>query len=986
MIEKARNILKTVFGYERFISLQQNVIENVLAGRDTLAVMPTGGGKSVCYQVPALLFEGTTVVVSPLISLMKDQVEQLAELGIRSAMLNSSLPAPEYRKTVDNIRRGAVKLLYVAPETILKPTVSALLETARVPLLAIDEAHCISEWGPDFRPEYRRLAEVRECMPGSVCIALTATATPRVRADIVGSLGFSDLNRFIAGFNRENLLIRVVPKDNAFRQTVEFLKKFPNDSGIVYCMTRKQVDGLCAALIAKGFSACPYHAGLSEAERGLNQERFARDEVRVIVATIAFGMGINKSNVRFVLHYDLPRSIESYYQEIGRSGRDGMKSECLLLFSTSDLARIRHFVKQKEGTERRATEMQINAMAEFAETDACRRVPLLGYFGEKFPSGGCGGMCDNCLEGDRELADVTVAAQKFLSCIKRAGERFGALHIINVLRGSQSAKVVKFGHHRLSTYGIGMEYTTGQWRQLARQFVHQGFAERDGESGVLSLTSKAWEVFRGTQTVFAKLDAAVEPEKPGESYGRPAGDPENMQVDAPVESAELDFDRELFEILRAKRKELAIAAAVPPYVVFSDRTLAEMAAYYPQTPAGMRNIHGVGEAKLEKYGDAFCSEIAGYCRPRGVEEKPRPTAAQKPLKRGNTGSLRRELIGQAFNSGKSVEELTKQFNIKQDTVLSHLWGYLMEGRPLRAEGLRELITVPGPLLEEAMEAFDRLGTRYLKPIYEALNERVPYDLLRCIGIYCLALRGPGMPDKQDECAQITKIVCLANSRKYSGRCVAGKEILPAAIGGWIRPIGETATGELSLSEIILRTGSEPGLLDVIALKVGEEERKHAYQPENRFCGGGWELDGTLPRSKLSDLADEVDHLWINGYHSHNGINDRMPVELVEQNVVSSLLFVPADDLHIIVGKDVRGLKKIWADFRHKGIKYRLHVTDPVIEADYMTRNFGRYLVDDPGPHLTVSIGEPFEGFCYKLAAAVVLSRSAPENEMANASE
>ncbi len=966
MIEKAAKILKSVFGYDEFISLQQEVIQNVLGGADTLAVMPTGGGKSVCYQVPALLFEGTTVVVSPLISLMKDQVEQLAELSIPSAMLNSALPAHEYRKTVGMIQSGALRLLYVAPETILKPRVLALLRAARVPLLAIDEAHCISEWGPDFRPEYRRLTEARECMPGAVCIALTATATPRVRADIAASLGFSDSNQFVASFNRENLLLRVVPKDNAFRQTVELLKKFPNDSGIIYCMTRKGVDDLCAALLAKGFSACPYHAGLGEAERSLNQERFVRDEVRVIVATIAFGMGINKSNVRFVLHYDLPRSIESYYQEIGRAGRDGMKSECLLLFSAADMVRIRNLIKQKEGTERRAAQMQVNAMVEFAETEACRRVPLLGYFGETFPAGGCGGMCDNCLDDGRELVDVTVAAQKFLSCIWRTGERFGAVHVIDVLRGSKSARVMRLGHQKLSTYGIGTEYTAAQWRQIARQFVHQGLAERDRESGGLSLTPQAREIFRGNRLVFAKLDA---PEPP-QSVQKPS-----EAGEAPVEGSEFQYDTQLFEILRAKRRETASAAAVPPYVIFSDRTLAEMAAYFPQTSASMEHIHGVGEAKLEKYGDIFSSVIADYCLPRGIEEKRHPTVVKKPSRHAKSGSLRMELIGEAFNSGMPLEELANKFNIKPETVLNHLWRYLLEGRPVSAQRIRELITIPGPLLEEALAALDRLGTRYLKPIYEALDERVSYDELRLIRMHYLALCGPSIPDKKTEAARTAGIVCLANSRKYSGRCIAGKEILPAGIGGWIRPIGQAATGELSLSEIMLHTGAEPALLDIIGLRVGEESRTYSYQPENRFCGNGWSFDGTLPRSSLSELVDDVDLLWINGYQSYNGINDRIPIELVEQHITSSLLFVPVEDLHIIAGKDVRGLSKIWADFHHKAVKYRLHVTDPVIEAEYMTRNFGRYPVDDPAAYLTLSIGEPFEGFCYKLAAAVLLSKN-----------
>ena len=349
MIERAKNILKTVFGYEEFISLQQDVIENVLSGKDTLAVMPTGGGKSLCYQIPALIFDGLTIVVSPLISLMKDQVEQLTELGVPVVLLNSSLPPHVYRRNVERLKRGEAKLLYVAPETLLKPVVLNLLCSITVSCLAIDEAHCISEWGPDFRPEYRQLALVRESLPEAVCIALTATATQKVRADIIDCLRFEDSSGFVAGFDRENLFIRVVRKENSFGQVRDFLNRFPTESGIIYCLTRKQVDDLCAALVSEGFFALPYHAGLTEAERERNQDLFVRDEARIIVATIAFGMGINKSNVRFVLHHDLPRSIENYYQEIGRAGRDGMRAECLLLFSHGDIQKIKLFISSKEG-------------------------------------------------------------------------------------------------------------------------------------------------------------------------------------------------------------------------------------------------------------------------------------------------------------------------------------------------------------------------------------------------------------------------------------------------------------------------------------------------------------------------------------------------------------------------------------------------------------------------------------------------------------
>jgi ATP-dependent DNA helicase RecQ len=606
MIERAKSILKSVFGYDRFISLQKDVIENVLSGRDCLAVMPTGGGKSLCYQIPALIFDGLTIVVSPLISLMKDQVEQLTQLEIPAVLINSSISPETYRRSLERVRSGEAKLLYAAPETLLKPNMLSLLDSVPVSCLAIDEAHCISEWGPDFRPEYRQLAEVRARMPHAVCIALTATATPRVRKDIKASLGFDDSSEFLASFNRGNLFIRVVPKEKPFRQVVELLRKYGNDPGIIYCSTRKEVDDLCTALGSHGFSASPYHAGLSDVERNRNQEKFVRDDVRIIVATIAFGMGIDKSNIRFILHYDLPKNIESYYQEIGRAGRDGMRAECVLLFSYTDIHRIKYFITRKEGIEKRAANLQLSAMLKFAESDVCRRIPLLGYFGETFLREKCD-MCDNCLAGERAMMDITIPAQKFLSCVKRTGERFGTMHVIDVLRGSKAGKVFKFGHEKLSTYGIGMELSRRQWQQVARQLLHKGLMVQDPEIGGLSLTPRARDVFTGKESVLGRLDDPKEQEEAPEdtAQGRESG-----------------YDRDLFQALRQKRKELAEAANVPPYVVFSDRTLAEMAAHLPRTAEGMLQIHGVGRTKLDRYGPIFLKVLEDYFRDHPVVEKP----------------------------------------------------------------------------------------------------------------------------------------------------------------------------------------------------------------------------------------------------------------------------------------------------------------------------------------------------------------------------
>lgn len=609
MIQEAKKILKKVFGYDEFRSLQAEIIQNVLSKKDTLVVMPTGSGKSLCYQIPALLFNGLTVVVSPLISLMKDQVGQMRELAIPTVVLNSSLSYEEYIQNVDRVRRNEVKLLYVAPETLLKPRILDMLSSIPVDCITIDEAHCISEWGHDFRPEYRELTEVRKRFPQAVCIALTATATPRVRQDIKGSLRipFDQTGEFIDSFDRPNLYIHIVPKQDPTQQVIRFLNKFKNQSGIIYCFTRRQVDELSQVLAEEGFSVRPYHAGMSEEERRQNQELFIRDDVQVIVATIAFGMGINKSNVRFVVHYDLPKNIESYYQEIGRAGRDGLKAYCLLLLSYGDIHKVKYFINQKEDeNEKRIANIHLNALLRFAETDECRRVPLLDYFGEEYARETCN-MCDNCLRQDKELIDISVPAQKFLACVKKTREIFGANHIIDVLRGSKSQKVGKFNHQHLSTYGIGKDLSKKQWFLLSRQFIHKGLLVQEQEYGSLKLTPKGYEVLRGKETVMGILRA--------EEVREPAVSKNKRGKDIPRE-----YDRELFEILRRQRKELADRYNLPPYVIFSDRSLIDIAVKLPRTGESFLEIHGVGAAKLGKYGPIFLHLIDRYCQEQQIDE------------------------------------------------------------------------------------------------------------------------------------------------------------------------------------------------------------------------------------------------------------------------------------------------------------------------------------------------------------------------------
>lgn len=712
MIARAKSILKEVFGYDEFRPLQPEIIQNVVEKNDTLVIMPTGGGKSLCYQIPALIFDGLTVVVSPLISLMKDQVEQLIENGVGAVFLNSSLSFEEYQRNVEQIKRNEIKLLYLAPEGLLTSRILSLLSSLQVDCLTIDEAHCISEWGHDFRPEYRQLVEVRARFPSAVCMALTATATPRVQRDIKDNLHFDASNEFVASFNRENLFLQIVPKNDPVSQTIEFLEKFADQSGIIYCFSRRQVDNLSELLQEEGFSVRPYHAGLSEVERRQNQESFIRDDVQIIVATIAFGMGINKPNIRFVIHYDLPKNIESYYQEIGRAGRDGLRAHCLLLFSYADIQKIRYFIDQKEGHERRLANTHLNALLQFAETSVCRRIPLLKYFGEDYSTKNCG-MCDNCLAGDKDLVDITIPAQKFLSCVKRTDEIFGAAHIIDVLRGSESQKVLKFGHQNLSTYGIGRDYSKKQWFHLSRQFIQKELLTQDPKFGGLKLAPRASDVLQGRDKVLGRL--------------------EEERVDyIKRKEVEQEYDRVLFEILRKKRKELADETNVPPYVIFPDKTLIEMATFFPQSKASLLAIHGVGSEKLKKYGGAFWLLIDRYCKEHQIEERPK-RRWKTSARTAQTGQKPRHVqIGEAYAAGKSLTDIMRDFTIKQGTVLEHLYKYLREGHTLRSDALLQLTALAVDERMAVLAAFDRLGTEFLRPVFEALNSKVDYEELKIL--------------------------------------------------------------------------------------------------------------------------------------------------------------------------------------------------------------------------------------------------------------
>jgi ATP-dependent DNA helicase RecQ len=713
----AASILKNTFGYDNFRPYQREVIENVLAGRDTLGIMPTGGGKSLCYQIPALMLDGLTLVVSPLIALMKDQVEQMRASGVPAVMLNSSLPAYEYQENMDLVKDGAVKLLYLAPETLLTPRIFSLLSQTQLALLTIDEAHCISEWGHDFRPEYRQITEIRQRYPKATCLALTATATPRVRADITSSLNFEESNEFIASFNRENLFIEVAAKRDAMGQTLQFLEKRKEESGIIYCFSRRQVDELASYLEIKGFSARPYHAGLEDATRKANQEAFIRDDVQIIVATIAFGMGINKPNVRFVIHYDLPKSIEGYYQEIGRAGRDGLPAHCLLLYNYSDVSKQRYFINQKEANEKRVATEHLDAIVRYAEDDIrCRRNPLLAYFGENYAIENCKN-CDNCTTEARELTDITIPAQKFLSCVKRTGERFGAGHVTAVLRGSKNKKILRYGHENLSTYGIGDDLTQKQWMHLSRQLVQMGYLQKSGEYSVLNLTSQAMDALRNRTTIMGNLQEA-------ESRSRRGG----------AEQKVLDYDKNLFAILRQKRKELADEAGVPPYVIFSDKTLVEMSAYYPQSLESVLKMSGVGQAKLRRYGEIFLGEIKNYCSEKDIEEKEKGSYREKSDK-----NRRYMIVGEMYNAGESIESLSERYHVQASTIVNHLARFAAAGNPLKnGNGLQSQTSLPVQTQEKIIAAFEALGTDFLKPVFEKLDGEISYEELKVMRLIAMS--------------------------------------------------------------------------------------------------------------------------------------------------------------------------------------------------------------------------------------------------------
>ena len=600
------SLLKQVFGYTRFRPHQEEIIRDALAGRDVFALLPTGGGKSLCFQLPALVRPGLTIVISPLIALMKDQVDQLRANGVAATFLNSSLSEKERKARWRGLHQGEFKLLYLSPERLMigEGSLFDALRQWNVQQVAVDEAHCISEWGHDFRPEYRQLSLLREQFTELPFMALTATATTRVRDDIIRQLHLKDPSVHVASFNRPNLTYRVIPKSQAYRQILDFVRARPKESGIVYCFSRASADSVAAKLAQDGVKSLAYHAGLSSKDRSSNQDTFLRDEVRVVCATVAFGMGINKPNVRFVIHHDLPKNIEGYYQETGRAGRDGLPGECLLLYSPGDVAKQTAFIAEKtDPEEQRIAREQLQQISHYADSSECRRAGLLGYFGEVYPQPNCG-TCDNCLS-PRSTWDGTVAAQKFLSCVfrirQKSGFGTGFNHVIAVLTGSESEKVIQWGHDKLSTYGIGSELSRNEWASIGRELVRLGYLRQTSEQfSILEMTPDGMTALKDRRII--TLTKPMERSRPkAERVG------------------DIDCDELLFEKLRLLRKSQADSLGVPPYIVFGDNSLRLMARDLPTTDEEFLTISGVGERKLRDYGEEFLTEIREHLRnnPRG---------------------------------------------------------------------------------------------------------------------------------------------------------------------------------------------------------------------------------------------------------------------------------------------------------------------------------------------------------------------------------
>ncbi len=711
-------LLKTHFGYDSFRPLQKEIIDTVLSGKDSFVLMPTGGGKSLCFQLPALMLPGITLVVSPLIALMKDQVDALMANGISAAFINSSLSQKEQADVMKRSRSGEIKILYLAPERVSSYGFSEFLEDLEVSLLAIDEAHCISEWGHDFRPDYRNLRSLRQRVSKAPVIALTATATPIVREDILSQLGIKKGEIFVSSFNRENLTYSVQPKYETFHELTKLLKSRKGESIIVYCFSRKNTEDTAKKLNKAGLKAAAYHAGLPKKARVRVQDQFIRDEVPIIVATIAFGMGIDKPDVRLVVHMDLPKTIESYYQETGRAGRDGLPSDCILFYSYGDRRKQEYFINHLDDEdERKVALRKLDDVVEYCQNEVCRRFFLLVYFGEMDAATSCD-ACDNCTLPPAEESDATEISQMILSAIIRTGERFGAAHVCDVLHGSKKKRLLELGHDKLSVHGIARNVDTGALREYTHALRKRGYLDLSpGEYPTLSVSSKGRRALTDKEAINLPVTKTVE----------------KLPTRASKTSSDLEYDVATFEKLRAVRKRIADEKNVPPFVIFGDRTLHQMAYYFPSSEEAFSHLFGVGKQKQEEYAKEFLECIAEHARENKLEEKPVPVkvqsrrATEKTAKTSSTLEETKMLIEKKM----SLMQIADERRLSKGTIIQHLEKLVNAGELDEIEHLR-----PNKQDFDVMaKAFEASGGTSITAVYHQLGEKYRYDELRLVRLF-----------------------------------------------------------------------------------------------------------------------------------------------------------------------------------------------------------------------------------------------------------
>ena len=707
--------LKAYFGFDRFLPLQEEIINKVLAGRDTLVLMPTGGGKSLCYQLPALRSKGLTLVVSPLIALMKDQVDGLKANGVPAGMLNSALPAQETSQVQEQARQGSLKILYVAPERLALPAFQRFLQSLEVSLIAIDEAHCISEWGHDFRPDYRNLKALREEFPGVPVIALTATATKQVREDIVTQLGLRKPEIFISSFNRPNLTYTIQPKTDPLGSLLRMLEKHQGQSAIVYRFSRKATEETALELSERGYSALPYHAGLERDVRRETQEKFIRDQIQIVVATIAFGMGIDKPDVRLVVHYDLPKTVEGYYQETGRAGRDGLPSDCVLFYSYGDRSKQEYFISQiEDDDERDKAHTKLDQILALCELQTCRRAYLMEYLGESWPESNCGG-CDICLM-PREEFDATEIAHKVLSTAIRTGERFGVNYLVDVLRGAASKAVRTRGHHELSVFGVARDVDSDELKEMVRSLVTKGLLAQQGTGFPTLAVSQ-----QGRKFLNHREQLTLTRPKQTAADRHAISDRRNSERDPA-------YDTKLFDELAALRLEISTDREVPAYQIFGNKALQQMAFHMPQDEAGFSKISGVGDAKLKEFSEPFLRVITEYMRANGRAGNIQrvPVTAPKKKVRGISLSIRetKDLIAQ----GLSLAEVAERRGISETTIRSHLEQFVQEGGRVDLEHL-----MPSEEKRRKIEAaFEEMGEARLTPVRDKLGDDYTWEELAVV--------------------------------------------------------------------------------------------------------------------------------------------------------------------------------------------------------------------------------------------------------------